>query len=54
MDVCRIDIDRSSAPVFVKTADAKGVPAERFFVRSGNATQDLSPSETAAYIREHL
>ncbi|MEO6387940.1 MAG: DUF3320 domain-containing protein, partial [Croceibacterium sp.] len=53
-DVCRVDIDRSPAAVFVTTADGKGNPAERFFVRSGNSTQELSPSQTAAYIREHF
>ena len=53
-EVCRIDIDRSPSPVFVTTRDARDVPAERFFVRSGNSTQELSPSQTAAYIREHF
>jgi len=53
-DVCRIDIDRSPSAVFVTTSDSKGNPAERFFVRSGNSTQELSPSETAAYIRGHF
>lgn len=52
--VCRIDIDRSPSPVFVTTKDARDTPAERFFVRSGNSTQELSPSQTAAYIREHF
>jgi very-short-patch-repair endonuclease len=53
-EVCRIDIDRSPSPVFVTTKDAREVAAERFFVRSGNSTQELSPSQTAAYIREHF
>lgn len=53
-EVCRIDIDRSPSPVFVTTQDARDTPAERFFVRSGNSTQELSPSQTAAYIREHF
>ncbi len=53
-EVCRIDIDRSPSPVFVTTKDTRDTPAERFFVRSGNSTQELSPSQTAAYIREHF
>ena len=53
-DICRVDIDRSPSAVFVTTADSKGNSAERFFVRSGNSTQELSPRETAAYIREHF
>ncbi|WP_408988139.1 helix-turn-helix domain-containing protein [Sphingomonas sp. SUN019] len=38
--VCRIDIDRSPSHVFVSTRDARNVSAERFFVRSGNSTQE--------------
>lgn len=53
-DVCRVDIDRATSAVFVTTPDSKGVRAERFFVRSGNSTQELSPSQTATYIREHF
>ncbi|WP_457310064.1 DUF3320 domain-containing protein [Sphingomonas sp. UYAg733] len=53
-EVCRIDIDRSPSPVFVTTKDARDVPAERFFVRSGNSTQELIPSQADAYIREHF
>ncbi len=53
-EVCRVDIDRSPSPVFVTTKDVRDVSAERFFVRSGNSTQELSPSQAAAYIREHF
>jgi hypothetical protein len=53
-EICRIDIDPSPSPVFVTTKDVRDLAAERFFVRSGNSTQELSPSQTAAYIREHF
>lgn len=53
-DVCRVDIDRSHSALFVTTSDSKGNPAERFFVRSGNSTQELSPSQSATYIHEHF
>lgn len=43
-EVCRIDIDRSPSAVFVTTKDARDTSAERFFVRSGNSTQELTPS----------
>ncbi|EZP50038.1 DUF3320 domain-containing protein [Sphingomonas sp. RIT328] len=52
--VCRIDVEPSPSAVFVKLVDARGQSCERFYVRSGNSTQDLSPSETAAYIRGHF
>lgn len=49
--VCRIDVQRSDTPIFVTTGDRNGVSAERFFVRSGNSSQDLSPRETTTYLR---
>ena len=54
VEVCRIDIDRSPSPIIVKTKDAKNFIAERFFVRSGNSTQELTYTETLAYSRGHF
>jgi len=53
-EVCRIDVERARQPTFVSTSDRNGAVAERFFVRSGNSTQELSPSECARYIRENF
>ena len=53
-EVCRIDVERARQPTFVSTADRSGAVAERFFVRSGNSTQELTPSECARYIRDHF
>ncbi len=52
--VCRVDMDRSAQPVFVSLADRGGNMAERFYVRSGNSTQEMKLSEATPYIREHF
>jgi hypothetical protein len=52
--ICRIDIDRSRTPVWVRLADRSGTVLERLFVRSGNSSQELPPSQAAAYEREHF
>jgi very-short-patch-repair endonuclease len=52
--VCRVDIQRSRTPVWVKLADRSGVVTERLYVRSGNSSQELSPSQAATYEREHF
>ena len=52
--VCRVDIQRSRTPVWVKLGDRSGSVTERLFVRSGNSSQELSPSQAAAYEREHF
>lgn len=54
VEVCRIDVEEARSATFVSVADRNGNVAERFFVRSGNSTQELTPSETARYIREHF
>jgi very-short-patch-repair endonuclease len=52
--ICRVDMDRSSQAVYVSVADRMGNVAERFFVRSGNSTQELTVSESHIYVREHF
>ena len=52
--ICRVDIQRSRTPVWVKLADRSGTVTERLYVRSGNSSQELSPSQAAAYEREHF
>jgi very-short-patch-repair endonuclease len=52
--VCRIDVDRASQPMFVNMQDRSGNPGERFFVRSGNSTQELSLSQLAQYLKEQF
>ena len=52
--ICRVDIQRSRSPIWVKIADRAGNVTERLSVRSGNSSQELSPSQAAAYEREHF
>lgn len=53
-EACRIDVEPSATPVFVSIADRGGTLAERFFVRTGNSTQEMTPSVTSGYIGEHF
>jgi hypothetical protein len=52
--ICRVDVQRSRTPVFVTTADQGGTVAERLFVRSGNSTHEIPPSQIATFVREHF
>lgn len=54
MALCRVDMDASAQPVFINVADRSGSVAERFYVRSGNSTQELKLSEATGYIRDHF
>jgi len=52
--ICRVDVQRSRAPVFVTVPDQSGAKAERLFVRAGNASHEIPPSQIAALVREHF
>jgi predicted HTH transcriptional regulator len=54
INICQIEVRRATRPVFVTTSDKRGVPAERFFVRSGNSSQELSPSQVTEYVNERF
>jgi hypothetical protein len=52
--ICRIDVERSRAPLYVKVGDKNGVVAERLFVRSGNSSHEMPASQIAIYVKEHF
>jgi predicted HTH transcriptional regulator len=51
--ICRVDVQRSPTGIVVKIPDRNGNAVERFYVRIGNSTQELSPSQMAAFIANH-
>jgi hypothetical protein len=51
-ELCQVEIASFSAPVLVKFADKNGQVQERFYVRSGNSSQELSKTEMLAYLEE--
>ena len=51
-DVCQIDITPCAEPILVKFPDKNGQLLERFYVRSGNSSQELSKADMLAYIKE--
>lgn len=52
--VCRVDVERSRQPLFVTIPDGHGHRTERFFVRSGNSSHEIPPSQVPAFVKEHF
>jgi predicted HTH transcriptional regulator len=52
--ICRIDVQRSREAIYVTLPDQSGAMAERLFVRSGNASHEIPPSQIAGFVREHF
>jgi len=51
MEICRIDIKKAKEPVFIEIPGENGQKQEKFFVRSGNSSPELKPSEVQDYIK---
>ena len=54
MEICEIDIKPGLNPIFICTTDKNGVNQRRFYIRSGNSSQELNIEEAALYIRNHF
>ncbi|GJD22489.1 hypothetical protein RIVM261_074450 [Rivularia sp. IAM M-261] len=51
IDVCRVAVQPSSNPVWVKMKDKNGKEEEIFYIRSNNSSVKLSPKKAAEYIK---
>jgi hypothetical protein len=49
-EICEIDIKPGKKPLYVEVADKNGAKTKKFYVRSGNSSQELDIVETANYI----
>jgi predicted HTH transcriptional regulator len=54
VEICEIDIKPSSTPLYVDVILKNGIKQKKFFVRSGNSSQNLDISETALYVQERF
>jgi hypothetical protein len=51
LEICEIDIKASNKPLYCEMADRNGAFQKKFYVRSGNSSQELDIEETASYIK---
>jgi len=53
-EICLVEIKPSERPIFIETKDKFGITHENFYLRSGNSSPPLAPSEQARYIRSRF
>ncbi len=51
IQICQVDIKQGATPVVVSDTNKHGQKIEKFYLRSGNSTQELNLSEANEYIR---
>jgi predicted HTH transcriptional regulator len=50
MEFCKVVIKKGDKPLYLKVVDGNGNKTEKFYVRSGNASQELGISDITEYI----
>lgn len=54
LEICQIDVQPALNAVVISAKDKDGQAREKFYVRSGNSSQELSMSEMQAYVKERF
>ena len=54
VEFCSVEVKPANSPVFLKLAFKGGQTQERFYVRSGNSSPEMPPSEAQSYISERF
>ncbi|MCD4726743.1 MAG: DUF262 domain-containing protein [Pirellulales bacterium] len=53
-EICVVDIKPGKIPLYTNVKDKYGIKAEKFYLRSGNSSPELSLSEVARYVRSRF
>lgn len=53
-DVCQVDVTAATEPLIVTSKDKNGQPVQKFYVRSGPSSQEVSMGEMSVYVRERF
>ena len=54
IEICEIDIKAGKTPLYCEVSDKNGALQKKFYVRSGNTSQELDLQETASYIKKRF
>ncbi|RSC31104.1 DUF262 domain-containing protein [Agrobacterium sp. FDAARGOS_525] len=53
-EICRVDILPANKPIYIKLADKGGAVQDRFYVRNGNSSREMTGDQAIAYIKERF
>jgi len=54
MEICQVEIQPATKPIVILVKDKNNQPQEKFYVRSGNSSQELTLNEMQAYLSERF
>ncbi|WCK77896.1 GmrSD restriction endonuclease domain-containing protein [Agrobacterium fabrum] len=53
-ELCRVEILPANKPIYIKLADKGGAAQDRFYVRNGNSSREMTGDQSIAYIKERF
>jgi len=53
-EICVIDILRWNKPLYLETIDRNGQKSKKFYIRSGNTSQELGLDEIGGYLKSRF
>ena len=53
-EICEIDIKQGEKPLFIEATERNGQKQKKFYVRSGNSSQNMDIAETAEYVKKRF
>ena len=54
VEICQVDIRPADNPSVLDDTNKHGQKIEKFYLRTGNSTQELSMAEASEYIRDRF
>jgi len=54
LEICEIDIKAGKIPLYCEVVDKNGSLQKKFYIRSGNSSQELDIQETASFIKNRF
>ena len=53
-EICEININRGKVPVYCVFSDRNGMKVKKFYLRSGNSSQEMDIEHSNSYIRSRF
>ncbi|WP_018698112.1 GmrSD restriction endonuclease domain-containing protein [Amorphus coralli] len=53
-EICRVEISQANKPIYIKQADKGGNPQDRFYVRNGNSSREMTGDQAISFIKERF
>jgi len=54
IEICEIDIEKGNKPLYLEVANKNEQKQKKFYVRSGNSSQELEIDEVASYVKNRF